>query len=346
MVRRKVAVALLAGSVGGCTTTSFTCSDDEQCTRNGQAGVCQSPGYCAFPDPDCGGEHRFGAHAGDDLAGACVGTSSLGTSSAGATSSSSADTSSSVAPSSTESDDASSTSTSGSSTSSTDPTSEAGSSTGEPLDPTLVLWYRFDDALDDGALDSTDANLHAACSECPTSTPGIDGNAAQFDGATQFLRVPQSPTLDLTEELTVAFWARRDAWADEHTHFTSRTIGSAHDNSWEVFTLQDVDSNDLHIRFGDEPGSHAGGSVPVPPETDVWHHYALLWDGSTGRLYLDAEPVVSVRVLVILYDDHPVLIAADNDDGMITNFIAATIDDYRIYSRALDPAEIEALATP
>ncbi|MCA9706663.1 MAG: hypothetical protein KDK70_12490 [Myxococcales bacterium] len=65
------ALALGALSSGACTLT-FPCSSDEQCSRDGAAGVCQASGYCSFPDADCESDQRYGELAPAELAGTCV----------------------------------------------------------------------------------------------------------------------------------------------------------------------------------------------------------------------------------------------------------------------------------
>ncbi|MEM7154387.1 MAG: hypothetical protein AAF799_16190 [Myxococcota bacterium] len=60
---------------------------DDQCDRSGDPGVCQSTGYCSFPDDSCDSDQRYGELAPTDLAGTCVpgpgsGSSETGTPSA------------------------------------------------------------------------------------------------------------------------------------------------------------------------------------------------------------------------------------------------------------------------
>lgn len=75
MVTRWVtALAALAAGLGvACVNHKpYACTAAEQCTRNGLDGVCESQGYCSFPDPGCPGGRRFDDSAGDGLAGQCV----------------------------------------------------------------------------------------------------------------------------------------------------------------------------------------------------------------------------------------------------------------------------------
>jgi hypothetical protein len=65
-------VALGIGLGLGCGPEAwFACTDDDQCTRSAELGQCVA-GYCAFVDPSCPAQHRFGEHAPADIAGTCV----------------------------------------------------------------------------------------------------------------------------------------------------------------------------------------------------------------------------------------------------------------------------------
>lgn len=62
-----LAVALCAAAFA-CRSGAFACSDDQQCG----AGVCESTGYCSFPDASCDSGQRYGELAASELAGQCV----------------------------------------------------------------------------------------------------------------------------------------------------------------------------------------------------------------------------------------------------------------------------------
>lgn len=67
----------------GCTmSTSFACSSDDQCIAAGIEGVCAEAGYCAFPDGECAGGFAYGQHAGEGLAGECLGDEGTGSTTA------------------------------------------------------------------------------------------------------------------------------------------------------------------------------------------------------------------------------------------------------------------------
>jgi hypothetical protein len=68
-----IGVALAAGHpLWACGGSAYSCLSNDQCSRDGEAGVCQPDGYCSFPDEACPSGQRYGEHAGKGLAGMCV----------------------------------------------------------------------------------------------------------------------------------------------------------------------------------------------------------------------------------------------------------------------------------
>lgn len=79
--RRAVAKLLVSFGFGssilsalGCAQPEpFTCSGDEQCVlADGQAGRCEVNGFCSYEAADCDSVRRWGPHAEDPTANACL----------------------------------------------------------------------------------------------------------------------------------------------------------------------------------------------------------------------------------------------------------------------------------
>ncbi len=77
--------------IPGCKQDDFRCGDDSECKIETIQGFCEFNSYCSFPAADCESERRYGAQAGDGLAGVCVPVGDAGSttdvSTAGSTSS-------------------------------------------------------------------------------------------------------------------------------------------------------------------------------------------------------------------------------------------------------------------
>lgn len=208
-----------------------------------------------------------------------------------------------------------------------------------PVDPTLVGHWEFEDPPGDGALDSTGRGHTGVCAgSCPTLTAGKVGMAYHFDAASsQVLVVPDAP--DFRGAYTIAGWMRPDASAANGAlALLSKPLGTGTANSWQLEIL----TNDKLSLSGGTPHTLEGPVVVAPM---VWHHVAGTWDGTTKILYLDGVQIAQGNA-TDSYDTHAVYLGADQNNGTIVEQFNGTLDDLRVYNRALTAVEIATLATP
>ncbi|MEN6427633.1 MAG: LamG-like jellyroll fold domain-containing protein, partial [Phycisphaerales bacterium] len=90
-------------------------------------------------------------------------------------------------------------------------------------------------------------------------------------------------------------------------------------------------------------GGGYGNDISVDGLWDVgvWHHIALTYDGTTARLYADGIEVVSAAKTWNLVRNQARIGQQVNTAGEFWN---GAVDDVRIYSQTLSPAEVAALA--
>jgi hypothetical protein len=342
MVRTaKLACAALLVPLG-CSAGAFACADDAQC---GDAGHCEPEGWCSFPDESCPGGRRFGAHSGDGLGGACVpGRDEASTGSGMPESSTGLGTTVGVTVESSSAEETTVSIDDGSTTTTAVETSMSGpgsSSTGEPADPSLLLWLDFDDEAAPWADSSLDA--HAVTCEgaaCPVLDAGVAGNAARFDGIDDDLWVDD--VLAMPGEFTLALWITVDVLPTEiYQDVLTRAYGPTYANSWGFGFPPSLSV----IRFvvHDDAAQLTVGQIAWPAEGG-WHHVAGTFDGASARFYFDGSFVSAIDVAAIAYDDHPVTIGADVQMQALVNYFGGAVDDVRIYARALPDDEVAGLA--
>ena len=306
----------LGGIAGGCSAEPFQCASDVQCVQGSVQGQCLGLGSCAFPDEACESGLRFAEHAFDG-AGQCVPLMSTTTTTTGPMGSTST-TSSTTTP----VGDGSSTSTTG--------VAEESSSTGEPLDPDLVVWYRFEGP--DLMADAGPSGLGAVCvgGQCPIAA---DDRGALFDGIDDALRVDAGAMLDLPAPWSLALWVRRDAdYGGVFRSVVAKPVGTGTANSWEI-----------GMTTAWFLGTAANGVNTELMPIGEWTHFALRYDGSTLVAFENGTAIGEVAVDTIPYDMQPMMIGADIDNQAVENYFPGTIDDVRIYARALDEAELAAI---
>jgi Concanavalin A-like lectin/glucanases superfamily len=349
---------ILAGGLASwaCRADSFACQDDSQCDAVG-GGQCELTGYCSFPDMACASGRRYGELATSGLAGECVAVDDA-TTSTGTDPSTSIDlTSLTMSPITTveaTSDpvttspvDSDSSGTGTGSVSMTTSTVDEGSSTGEPIpvDPDLLLWLRFEDDIPavGFAADSSGNGRDFACVEesCPGSIPGPVGQAAAFDGVDDALALTYEPALDVQDAYTMAVWLGHDAMPPaDYACVMGKHFGAGGENSYEIYL---DGAGDLH--FSMDAGPYAQTIQALALGDDAWTHVAATWDGAVMRLYFNGVEVGSVNATgPITHGEEPLTVGADIDFRALRFFWAGGMDDLRLYTRALDGDEIEALA--
>lgn len=228
--------------------------------------------------------------------------------------------------------------------------------TGDPLavDPSLVLHLPMDDRapnpivrdrtrnhhqtfLDPGGNPNTDAR----------STAGAVGTALAFDGVDDYIRLtPEShkPYLAENRDFSIAFWWKADGPDPGGTlHVVGNHSSAANEESCFFY----YSSNDaFRIRINEyQPGDVRRVTATFADGTDgTWHHYALVRQGETLRIYQNGELTSSdthVRNTVGLAPDSQSITLSKVASG--SGCRAGHLDDFRIYDRALSAEEVAAM---
>jgi hypothetical protein len=205
-------------------------------------------------------------------------------------------------------------------------------------DPNLVGWWKFDETTGTIAADSSRHQRHAALkgdlSFDKISAPGRAGNAVRLNGKDGSLEVAKCKGVAGTRPRTVAVWVKTTATRGEIVSWGTEDFG-------RMFTF-----GFIRGRIGITP---RGGYYYMNPEThdDQWHHVAVvvrdvempnLHDDVT--LYLDGVPT-EVHDIGLL-DLWPIETGNELDVRIGRRF-EGSLDDLRIYDRALTDSEINTL---
>jgi hypothetical protein len=194
--------------------------------------------------------------------------------------------------------------------------------------PTANLAHHWN--LDESA-GTTAANPTGSNAGSLLSTPvwqssgGRIGGALEFDSALDRVNITQITT---TTPITFSFWMRRTV--DLTGGYAGIYMGIlTEDNGSGVWHNPDQTSLAVYDTAGNERLN--GGYIP----TNVWKHVAVVDNGTTSRLYVDA---VEVDTSASRVDFNIRSFGNDNVGGYP---FTGLLDDIRIYTRALSAAEIE-----
>jgi hypothetical protein len=172
----------------------------------------------------------------------------------------------------------------------------------------------------------------------PTWGDGPFGSGLVFDGVNDRVRVSDADTLDASTAVTVAAWIKL---AEYHT--------------WAVILLKESSTVDhsyalwidplhrLSANFVLSDGTRAAfttGEFPL----DAWTHVAATYDGSMLRLYVNgAQVAANAASGTFPNTTGPLWIGGDQWAG---DYFPGSIDEVRVYDRALTAPEIVASMEP
>jgi hypothetical protein len=215
-------------------------------------------------------------------------------------------------------------------------------------DPSLVAWWRMEAYEPDGGamgiVDSSGVtNTLAECSgsSCPTIVPGKVGNAVSFDGIDDLLEAASMPSL-VDAEFTVGAWiqiAQATTGSNVQCAY-GKGLGSGIFDSWGACVF-----SDLAAYFYSAQTAMSNELDSTTPMTlHDWHYHAIRFDGTTKSLFEDGVLIGANTAAGVDFDDDPVFIGGDVDNGSPTALWSGLVDEVRVYNRALSDAEILALS--
>jgi Concanavalin A-like lectin/glucanases superfamily/Bacterial Ig domain len=191
-----------------------------------------------------------------------------------------------------------------------------------------LLAYGLNSSGGTAVADSSGNNRNATLT-AGTWTTGRYGNAVAFDGDNT--RVRSDANVALTGPFTMEAWVLNPGTAPYETVVT---IGANRD-LYLAGGIPRFDSGPTFLSFG--------AALP----TNVWQHLAITYDGTTMRAYVDGALYGTPQAISLGAVNAPVQIGAWIFGGGNADYLSGTIDEVRVYDRALSQAEVAAdAATP
>ena len=202
----------------------------------------------------------------------------------------------------------------------------------------LLAYYPFDET---GGTTSADAsgNGHTAVMQGATFSPGIEGNAATMSGSMQYVILPPGIVSGLTS-FSISAWCYLN-----DTSMSTRIFDFGSGMTTYMFLTPET------VRFAITTSGFSGEQDipqnilgPAVPHT-TWTHVVVTLAGTTGTLYFNgaAQPVNSAMTLT------PASLGTTSADWIGRSqytadpYLDGKIDNFRIYSRALNASEVMAL---
>ncbi|MEY2571560.1 MAG: hypothetical protein QOE63_1910, partial [Acidimicrobiaceae bacterium] len=199
-----------------------------------------------------------------------------------------------------------------------------------PVPTGLVGAWSFDDGSGTTAADRSGNGNNGTLKGATWTTSGRYGGALSFNGTSDWVTVPDSNSLDLTGPMTL------EAWIKPRALTAWNTVLMKEYGTYYSYALYATD--DSLVPTGWARDAVAWGNGPV--STTAWTHLAFTYDGTVAKLYVNGVMTSSSSNVFALPNTNGPLRIGGN--GIWGEYFNGLIDDVRVYSRPLSPAEVTA----
>jgi len=213
---------------------------------------------------------------------------------------------------------------------------------GEVVDPNLILWLKLDESSGETAADSSGNGNHGTLVNMADDdwVAGQIGNALDFDGGNDYVDCGNDDSLNITDEITMSAWINMSARPAKNAWFNLH----CKENFAYAMYIQGADTalTTLGAYFVLDTGTKDLWnltSIDIDP-SNGWAHVAVTFDNTDVKFYVNG-----------------VLDHTENEPGTINDnagsdfifvdgeseWFGGSVDDIRVYNRALSGAEVGAL---
>ncbi len=148
----------------------------------------------------------------------------------------------------------------------------------------IVGYWKFDEGSGTVAADSSAYGNDGTLGGNAKWVTGQIGGAIEFDGNGDYVEIPHSPSLSITDAITIAAWTYMNSNASGEMAIVSKGGWAANDLPYE---LTETPGDVIFWQFYDDGGRDTC-SPPSPPVAE-WHHIAATYDGQIFKCYIDGE---------------------------------------------------------
>jgi hypothetical protein len=209
----------------------------------------------------------------------------------------------------------------------------------------LVAYYPLNGNANDASGNGNDGTVSNVT--LTANQNGTPNSSYYFNGVSSSITVPDSPSLEISGDITVTCWANFST-----NFYRVRLVGKGGDCGRNYGLWLDVTTNWLFQQFGPAGGCDPGGcqentesAIPVMVLGN-WYQIVGVRSGSNSLLYVNG-------ILVQEQSNHcatntytgpePLLIGAPPYTDPQFNVMEGSIDDIRVYNRALSSNEVTQL---
>jgi hypothetical protein len=198
----------------------------------------------------------------------------------------------------------------------------------------LVASYSFNEGSGTTVADSSGNGNNGTISGATWTTAGKYGGALSFNGQSSRVTINDSTSLHLSSGMTLEAWVSPTSvptsWQD--VIYKEKDIYFL-----EAGSSLSKNPPAVGATFSSDGDLYLAGISSLAAKT--WTHLAATYDGATLRLYVNGVQIASRSIADSLTSSTKAL--QIGGDAAFGQYFQGTIDEVRVYNRALAPAEIQ-----
>jgi hypothetical protein len=207
-------------------------------------------------------------------------------------------------------------------------------------DPSLVGYWKFDEGTGGTAYDSSGHGNTGTLTNNPTwqtSASCVKGGCLSFSGGTDYVRVISSSSLNMTGAITMAAWISPTGFAGAYRRLIDKGYGTQYQITFGS------DEPTTYVYCGIEiTGTWRSASLTGSAVMNTWQHFVCSYDGSNIRIYKNGSLGATSPNYAGSIDTTNNNLGIGSNPGGTENF-KGSVDDLRVYNRALSAAEVLAI---
>jgi hypothetical protein len=200
----------------------------------------------------------------------------------------------------------------------------------------LVASYNFNEGAGTTVTDGSGSGNAGSIFQATWYSAGKFGKALSFDGSNDYVSVNDSPSLDLTNRMTLEAWVRPTASSGWRTVLMKEN-GS--EMSYGMYARESSNRPSAWMRVNPTSGSSQSAGATPGLTLNAWSHMAATYDGASLKLYINGTLRATKTQTGSMYVSSNALKFGGN--AVWGEYFAGQLDEIRIYNRALTPSEIQ-----
>ncbi len=176
---------------------------------------------------------------------------------------------------------------------------------------------------------------------------GTPNSAYHFNGIDNYMRIPDNPTLNMNNKLSISLWVKPTGWYTGQCYNNMMVIKGDGDNVAgryssrfsDVFNGCTATPSTTQERFFD--GFSNAANVPIV-QLNQWYSVVITFDGTTSKIYVNCVLQGTVTITTNFTNAHDLFIGHLNS-AQFPYWLNGDLDEIRIYNRALNQDEVSTL---